>query len=472
MEQLSLADLLKLLLSLPMETPVYATPSFEWWLRPGEIAVWPPPSRSEGILCLVDTRDRIARRSQGGWARVRAGNHGAALVIAGSGQPGSPLRRALRRLRSPGTMRLDERRVASLLECLAGSVLQKLSFEDGLEVPTDFNVKDTKGSTGTAYILTLRPAFTGSLWTAIADHLGDSGFETVRVQLRVRGAAVIVVRSRGRDLVVRAVPPGHSQAVVLRNHTRLLEVRGALRSADILKVMPEPLFAEMHDRIALLGETFLSGTPAWQIPLDLRRRVVHPQAVAYLSSLAADTSRSAEGTREALEARIREDLQCLDEASFVEVDVRRLLQAEIETAADLLARGETEATTSHGDFGYGNILVDDETGDILGVIDWDAARVEDFPGIDRVNLEIQIRRTDQSETFPAAVRSAWQSSAVRHALDGAGGEARVRVLFGLALSRYVLRALSYPTIYQEEAEGFRAALAWLASTFQAPADHA
>ncbi|HSH45967.1 MAG TPA: phosphotransferase, partial [Longimicrobiales bacterium] len=152
------------------------------------------------------------------------------------------------------------------------------------------------------------------------------------------------------------------------------------------------------------------------------------------------------------------DRERLRSCTFVDPDVRSMLARELDQAARALSGVALDPHASHGDFGYGNILVDPGSGVLEGVIDWDTARPLDFPGIDRVNLEIQIR---PDGGFGERVSTVWKERAAYDALQGDGGEGRVRALFGLGVARFVLRSLTYPKVYRRQAPGFRRALRWL-----------
>lgn len=461
MRGLALADQLKLLLSLPLDTPVYASSSFEGWLRSDDTPQWPPPRDAAAGLCLADTRDRAIRRSAAGWERLRSGVDHATLLITGSGPPGSPIRRVLRRIRRPGMQRVEERRIVPRLDGADIASVQRLFFRDGLEVPGEFDLEGDRRSTGVALLLTRKKAFSGRLWSVVAEQLNDPAFQLRCIQLRLRGATIIVVRSGDGDRVIRAVQPGPVQAVVLRNHAKLLELRASLSDPEILRLIPQPLFLEMYEGFALLGETFLQGVPAWQLPPDVKRQRTHPQALEFLAALAAETRKSPDAGLGALESHLCRDAKRVSQALFASAGVRELLQNELRMVAKALPLVRMETTTSHGDFGYGNLLTDPGSGALLGVIDWDTARQDDFPGVDRVNLEIQIRRSESNETFQEAVRSVWGDAGVQAVLRSDGDNLRNRALFGAAVTRYILRSLSYPAIFREEEPGFRAALEWL-----------
>lgn len=455
--QSTAVDLLRLLLALPEGQPVVATPSFRSWVAADDAAPWPPTERAGG-LWLVDTRDRIGRGLLRAWKSGRMKpEFDAALVLAGSGVPGTAVRRALRRLRRPGTRRLSEARTAVSLP--TAPVMTCLAFEDGLHVPAEFEIADGSPSTGTAFLLTRRPAFEAGIWTLVREHLRDPDARVLGFQLRVRGAAVCTVWARGRTYIVRVVPSGSLQDVVLRNHSSLLRLRGQLNGEDaLLRLMPEPIAIETSNSVALLAETCLEGTLAWKVASGELAATVHRNAVAFLQILREATAQSIPLSRESMDALLEPDLQRLGEATFVGDAVRNRIQEELRGVAQTLTGFELPLHTSHGDYGYGNLLVHPHSGELTGVIDWDTARAVDLPGVDRVNLEIQIRRTALSGNFARAVRDVWQSRAAHEALAGPGGSQRERALFALAVCRYILRSFSYPAVYRKEAEAFERGL--------------
>jgi hypothetical protein len=459
-KDVSLAELLALLLDTPKGSPVFATPSFRPWLATDTPAPW-PPSGDAGGLWLVDTRDRAGRALIHAWASggARQG-FDAALILSGSGAPGTPLRRLLRRVRRPGTRRLPERRVLPALRGVGA--VTRLAFEDGPEVPADFSVDDAP-STGAAFLLTSKPPFDGETWSRIGNRLGDRDSVVQSIHLRVRGAAVARIRAGNAQFAIRIVPPGDLQDVVLRNHCALVRLRAALAGCEsLLRRIPEPAFSDRHQGVLTLGESHLPGKPAWQVPSRALSDTIYRNAIAFLDALRDATTRFGPVGHGAVSELLDEDWARLRGATFVSRAIGGRIEAELENAAHVLAGQDLAIHASHGDFGYGNILVDEKSGEVTGVIDWDTARIADFPGIDRVNLEIQLRRSNSATgSLSDAMHAVWSSGSTRAALGGPGTESRIRALFGLAVCRYVLRSFSYPALYREEEEQFERALASL-----------
>jgi hypothetical protein len=456
-----------LLLELPEDGPDFATPSFAAWVGEARNAPWQIASDAPGALWLVDTRDAQARRAPRLWPdSAERDSFGAALILSGSGRPGSRFRRVLRRIRRPGTARMSEKRTAALLlDPPVAPFIRRLAFEDGPEVPTTFKLLDGSGngggSTGTAFLLTQKPPFVGPVWSFIAARLNERELNASSLQLRARGAGIVMMQGSVQGYVVRLVPAGAFQAVVARNHSSLQHLRSILRKPALLERMPAPLLAEMHGSALVLAETRLDGTLAWTLASGVLAPIIRRDALDFLETLRDATSRTIHLEPEGTADLLREDRQLVTASDFVRARVKRLIDAEFSRAVGALAGRDLVACTSHGDFGYGNILVDPQSGALQGVIDWDTAREVDFPGIDRVNLEIQIRR-GLGDSFAEAVRAVWNRRLAQDALITTGGPDAERALFGLGVCRLVIRSMRYPVIYGLEAADYERALAWLA----------
>lgn len=452
--------LLALVLGLEYPLPVFATASFSSWFPPGSAPVWPPASDASALL-LVDTRD--ARVLADPVLRSHAHGSSVLFVLAGKGPPGSFIRKALRRIRRPGTQRQTEPSVHALLRDVAGSrSIHRLAFDDGLNLPDAFRTGHA-ASTGAAFVVGDGSLFEGYPWRMLRRLLGDPAATPREIHLRARGAAVAIMDTSRGNAVVRMVPPGALQDVVERNHVLLQDLRSRLSSdQEILSLMPEPWFCERTDGVLLLGESWVPGVLAWKVARDAHGAAIRRNAHLFLDALRTASTRSVRFDAVRLEELQAPDRAMWARSPFVADDIRRMLESEFESARQMLDGRELKLHASHGDFGFGNVLVEPSTGRITGVIDWDTARLDDFPGIDRVNLEIQILRARRS--FSNAVRAAWVDRLASDALGNSGDVARA--LFGMAVVRYVTRAMSYPELYGPAESEFRHALRWLAESLR------
>jgi hypothetical protein len=114
----------------------------------------------------------------------------------------------------------------------------------------------------------------------------------------------------------------------------------------------------------------------------------------------------------------------------------------------------------HGDYGYGNILCDDVTGRIQGVIDWDTHVAKELPAIDFCNLLLMKHSEELGGNYlvPAALRSLCEKVARTGILDPnlPGyyhrdfhlGPKDLVVCLCVAAIRFIRRSAGYPQEHQ------------------------
>lgn len=458
----NLPGLLRAVFGLSGQADTFASRSFvdSWGIEDAR----PVDARPAGedALWLVDTRDREGRQLLGAW-RDRPPACGAALVLVDSQESSRRLREIIRRAMHPTSRRTTERRLLSVARGWGGGAL-RLGFDSHESgVPASFSLSG-RSLSGAAYLFSWRPFFETPLWGEVRRRLGLEEVTVSEVHLRSRGAAVAVFESTdGVDGVLRVVPEGAAQGLVDKNHQALLDLRRVIQDDDtLLRRVPEPLLRLMSGSTLVLAETRLPGRLAWKLVGTALGEVAYDDAKRFLRVLHAVSGATlcAPGA-EIVTDSVRKDLERVAEASFVSRELRTLLVEELADAAEALVDLGLAPSVSHGDFGPGNILVNPDTGALTGVIDWDTLRIRDVPGIDRVNLEIQIRRSGPHKSFSAAVAATWRERGAHEALVGEGGQARERALFGIAVCRYITRYLSYPDLYRAEEVEFGRALAWM-----------
>ncbi|HEX6693820.1 MAG TPA: aminoglycoside phosphotransferase family protein [Longimicrobiales bacterium] len=455
----SAAGLLGRVLGLQRSTPVYATSSFSEWLPSGGPPLWPPSAQAG--LVLIDTADIRDRHTHAELRPTLVTQHQAAFILGRAAPHGVLRRLSLRRI----LRRRQDRQTSSQIEQSLGIpregvFVSRLGFQDESGIPSEFSVSQPGAGGGTALLVTRAPAFSGGLWSALAERLADSPCGVTELQLRTRGAAVLLLKGARCDYVVRIVDDAKLRPVVMRNHDSLSSLRSELGGdPELLDKLPEPLAALEHEGALVLVETRLPGTLAWRVDRGGIGARAYGDAVAFLERMRRATLQA---PVHGVDDLMRTDLQRASSSQVPGHAVRDLLLDELAASTAALRDVRVTPGTSHGDFGFGNVLVDETTGALTGVIDWDTARAADVPGIDRVNLEIQLARGRHSLDFADAVRRAHETGAIEAALSPIAGEAGVRPLFGLAVCRYIIRSFTYPAVYAGEAPAFERALEWLA----------
>jgi hypothetical protein len=119
-------------------------------------------------------------------------------------------------------------------------------------------------------------------------------------------------------------------------------------------------------------------------------------------------------------------------------------------------------TISHGDFGYGNILLHNETYKIAGVIDWDTGRTLDLPCIDYFNLRIQtighLEQCSLSKAFSIMHTELKVDTAICKMFNWSDDflidNELIEVIFFLSYFRYICRSAQYPEIFLSEKDEF------------------
>lgn len=452
----SLASLLALLLDIEPGRPVAATPNFTSWLG-GASAVWPPVV--SGGLWLIDTLDRAAHDPVTLGRLLAHGQFDAALITASNLRG---VRRLVQRLRRPHCIRVRTDRVARVLNEIGNvGTVRVVEFDEGCHAPTDFAFEQ-RDARGAAFLVTRKAPFEGSVWRTIAGLLGVEDLDVRWFDLRDRGAAVIGVNAASSSYVVRVVLGPDLQSIVRRNHETVEALGRILESSQLATLLPQAVAIEECGSSLILIETRLPGVLAWKVAGGELSSIIHRNALAFLRQLREETTRTTPLCDDELRRIVGVDRRRVQDFVAARPEVRTRLLQELEAVEAALHPTPLYPYLSHGDFGYGNLLVDPDHGGLLGVIDWDTARTDDIPGMDRINLELQLARV-ASGSFAGAVRVVWIDNALRSELERGNGIRGARALFGLAITRYITRSFAYPAIYRDEEDDFADALATLAT---------
>jgi hypothetical protein len=302
---------------------------------------------------------------------------------------------------------------------------------------------------------------------AVGAFLGVQGPPRVtRFDLRQRGALVLLLKDAGSDQgwVGRVCRHSEVAAHLEANERIVKQLRDATTShAQVQRFLPRPLGRlEVEGAVAWL-EDRLPGTVAWRLPQRLRGVIDRGwmQFLADLEKVEATRVDLDEHRATELVQRWRRGTRLLPEQ----------LDAEVSPLEDWLLRKLAGTSRrlgwSHGDFGYGNLLADRESGCLQAVIDWETGRSDEMVGIDWMNMLLVGER--MGGDLPAAVlgvahRMKDRGSADEPArglaasIEETGIGCSADELLGLALLRIVQREARYPSLLAESAPEFTAAL--------------
>lgn len=295
------------------------------------------------------------------------------------------------------------------------------------------------------------------------------GLSLGRVDLRLRGAMVLFIREQtsGRHYIVRVVADPGAREIIRRNQEFLNGLRNlAGLPAGLKSLIPAPLCDLAQGDATLFIETMLPGVLAWKANKGRLKERIYRESVNFLMGLnRASRARVRLGETE-LYRLFSDDLRRLESCP----DAEPVLQEEVRAIAGRLCRRlhgrSVFLAPAHGDYGYGNILVDPHSGRLTGVIDWDTGRLNELAGLDFLNLEIQKARIENDWGLFPAFTAVSKAVIARGGLDLAGGyreefgiEGELVPLFlAIALVRYLSRAAQYPEVFSSEQGDYLRAL--------------
>lgn len=320
----------------------------------------------------------------------------------------------------------------------------------------------------------------GRLLKAVANLLSSTGDQEAvsctleRFDLRMRGTLVLFVieQNSGRNVIVRVVSDQRSRDIVCRNQEFLYGLHTNVDlPVSVKALLPQPLGDFSMAASTIYVETLLEGVLAWKVNRVHLRKRIHAETAEFILDLQQSTRCKVRlGTTE-LNEIFAADLARLASCPGVNPHLHECIVGVVRKIRQALHGREIFLAASHGDYGYGNILVDARTGGLKGVIDWDTGRVRDLPGLDFLNLEVQRTRTETGSGLSNAFETVFSLALERSSLDANGN---YQTHFGvsadllpsflyLALFRFLTRAAQYPKVFAAEQVEYLRALEYLSS---------
>jgi hypothetical protein len=229
----------------------------------------------------------------------------------------------------------------------------------------------------------------------------------------------------GPAFVVK-VPTTQPAHQVVRDEGDLLEALSALPLGKLADTLPRPVGYLPVGDLAALVSTAVAGTPmtvryhAWR-HTAVRRRVMQDFAAAG-AWLAELQTRTASGTSRA--TLLTESLTTIA-ARFPDHPGLATARRRLKSAAARLAAHHTPQTVVHGDFWFGNLLVDRDR--VVGVVDWESGSLSGEPLRDLARfavsyalyLDRHTRRGRRVAGHKGLIAGRW-GGGVAHLLSGTG----------------------------------------------------
>jgi hypothetical protein len=300
---------------------------------------------------------------------------------------------------------------------------------------------------------------------SINQHPENANLTFDQFALRQRGALIIFtsIPSNKQYYVSRVVPNGFIEQIVCRNYEFLIFLHNCVSlPTDIKRKLPNPIGKDYIDKSSVFTESRLTGELAWLQCKGEFKDIIYQQSLDFLNSI-----HQALGNRVTLSNTHLDRLFSSDSASIYEYEDKypvlvQLTHELVNRLKQQLYGVEAILSVSHGDFGYGNILIRPEDGTITGVIDWDTGRREELAEIDHLNLLIQRYRIETNSGFYQAFKYLFNEHIMnitkwRHDKKAQFkflGNTAIETSFGTMLVRYISRATSYREVFISEHDDF------------------
>jgi len=298
-----------------------------------------------------------------------------------------------------------------------------------------------------------------------------------RFDIRDRGALAVFVKEENlsRYFIIRIVHGFKTEAIIKKNHEFLTWLHNMKDLPDeVKKKIPVPLdefsFKESH----VFLETSIPGQLAWKANKRKIRNRIFNDSIQFIFSLNTINKQIKYMDQREITSLFSNDIHLIENSEVCSLNLKKLFKNKVEYIKHNIAGLHMCLAAYHGDYGYGNIMVDPRDGRLQGVIDWDTGRKQDFAGVDLMNLMIQKERTEQNIDFFRSVRHllgkpslgipTYVSDYLRTHFDLEG--IKMRLVFFIAIIRNISRAAQYPDIFLVEKDEYTKALEIIKENYQ------
>jgi|GEM_PF-2049681 len=290
-----------------------------------------------------------------------------------------------------------------------------------------------------------------------------------RIDIRDRGALVLFVKetNTSKHFIARVVHSQEIKSIVRKNHSFLQWLHLSNNVPDALKAkIPIPLAELSFQENHVFIESLMPGILAWKANRRSLQDRIFEDSIQFILDLIIATRRKVSFDQESLYDLLREGEYRINDSECCLDGFKKLFNEKLALIKCMAKDHDIWFSASHGDYGYGNILVDPHDGRLHGVIDWDTGRKQEFAGVDIMNLMIQKTRTEQNAGFFQAVEHLSRRPCFGlppHVLDCMKtnfdtDSSKAGLLFSIAIIRYISRSAQYPAVFLSEHDEYIKAL--------------
>ena len=286
-----------------------------------------------------------------------------------------------------------------------------------------------------------------------------------KFSIRNRGALVLFIEDTisKKKFIARVVKNENEILIIRKNEKILHKLLYGNRIDDFLKKkLPRPIGNCEFKKTSIFIETAIDGTLAWKISDKKLKKNIHRKIEYFLFNFNILSRLLRVITDNIIDKIFYDDILIISNCKSADPEFIKQLIIIIERLKKFFVGKKMYLVASHGDYGYGNILVDTEICEVNGVIDWDTGREYDIPGIDYINLKIQTYRIENKLGIYLSAKNVAIEIIKTKSIDsyrffeaefGIKDELTRAVLI-CAMVRYITRSAQYELIFENEKQEF------------------
>lgn len=214
--------------------------------------------------------------------------------------------------------------------------------------------------------------------------------EIDKIEFRYRGALIIYLRNQrtSDEFITRSSSSEHVNAIILenvKNINTIREIEGIPNA--IINKLPVQIGMTQYGDNKFYIEERKQGKLAWLMANQDHQldKIIFKNAVGFITLLERATKKELTLTQKLFNQIYRLNFDKIYNQDYIGSEIMDKYNRIVDKLEGILLDKKQILVLSHGDYGYGNILVD-RRGNVTGVIDWDAAKPYNIPGYDLFNL--------------------------------------------------------------------------------------
>ncbi len=299
--------------------------------------------------------------------------------------------------------------------------------------------------------------------------------QLIRFDLRLRGALIAFIKEPncGEKFIARITGNTKTDLIIRENNAFLSWLyTGNRLPFSLTKCLPCPIGKTSFGSTNIYIEQMMTGVPAWKADSVKLEEKIYQQADKFITEFGLVTSKPVLVDEDVFSEMFQFDINRIENCELVGMDFKNRLRGLLKKVKEKLLGKTVISVVSHGDYGYGNILVSQTTGELTGIIDWDTGRKTEFFWIDRMNMELQLLIKIKQETLSGALKYLWNrvvDHKDRFTLYNSYYKQRFKVssqllqlLIIITLIRFISRSVQYPHLLRHAIIEYENSLKFLA----------